>query len=69
MKGSKILTLAMPLGNCTCGKEIYAVISGDENTQGLIHEEPFCKKFKELDCLDFLQWLRFARTDPEGKLQ
>lgn len=48
------------LGLCPCGKKIYA---GD---YFVVHEMPYCEKFKILDVVDYLTYVRIIRTGGEN---
>lgn len=52
---------AEPLCDCPfCGAKVYASIDPEDETQhdGLIHEMPLCKRFEDMDCLEFITAVR-----------
>ncbi len=50
--GLKIV--AKKLLPCPCGKNVYQSL----NPPVVIHSEPRCRKFDELEPLEFLRWMR-----------
>jgi hypothetical protein len=55
MKGLK----AEPLGLCPCGGRIFASI----NPPAVMHAQPECDKFRELEPDDFLAYVRRTREE------
>lgn len=54
---------AEDLGLCTCGRRIYA----DVKQGAVMHDEPACKKFLELEPDQFLTYVRRSRGLPEPR--
>jgi hypothetical protein len=50
-----------PLGRCPCGGEIAA----DAEQGAVVHSEPVCQKYLELDPLEFLVYVRRSRGLPD----
>ena len=54
------------LGKCICGQPIAATGSMDEadddDIPAVMHKEPICTKFKELEPIDFLAYVRRIRA-------
>ncbi len=48
------------LGLCACGKPIFAS-NKQSKIIAVMHEEPRCKKFDELDPVEFLIYVRKSR--------
>jgi hypothetical protein len=47
----------IPLGNCACGRKIYA----SKEPMAVAHELPYCKEFEELEPLEFVKFVRLSR--------
>jgi hypothetical protein len=57
----------IPLGPCVCGKEIFA--SNEESgIIAVMHTEPRCRKFDELEPDKFLTYIRRSRGIPDSAL-
>jgi hypothetical protein len=57
---SKSLLDAEDLGLCPCGRRIY--VPADRNQLAVIHEEPTCLPFLELEPDEFLRYVRLSRA-------
>lgn len=53
------------VNNCPCGLAVYA---NTENS-AILHVKPECEKFKELDALAFVQWMRRSKGIPDSMLE
>jgi hypothetical protein len=53
------------LGLCVCGRRIYASVAPK---MAVMHDEPACEKFLELEALEFLTWVRRSRGIPDSLL-
>ncbi len=49
------------LGPCVCGRRIYV----DEKQFAVLHDEPACKEFLDLEPDEFLTYVRRSRGLPE----
>lgn len=56
----------IPLGNCVCGQAIQA--SADDEC-AVMHAEPTCEKFRELDPYEFLRYVRRSRGIPDSEVE
>ncbi len=53
------------LGLCPCGKRIGATRKG----YAVVHDDPPCQKFLELELVEFLTYVRRSRGIPDAALR
>ena len=61
----KTIKGVVDLGLCACGQRIYS----SEDPIAVMHELPYCQKFKELEPVEFLTYVRRSRGIPDGALR